>query len=107
MKTLIASLIIAVSLAAQTARDVTEFTIFKRSEPLNIVPEVGIVLKGTDVAKQRFKIDLIVEGHKIEMKDLNIKIPLTFYVGSNTEPHEFLVTKVAQDQIVGRLSSPK
>ena len=106
MKTLITGLLIALSLAGQPAKNVTEFTIFKRAEPLGIAPDVSVVLKGTDIKKQRFKIELIVDGHTIELKDLNIKIPVTFYVGTNTEAHEFVVTKVAQDQIAGRLSSP-
>jgi hypothetical protein len=59
------------------------------------------------VNKQRFKILLIVDGHTIEKKDLDIKIPIYFYSGTNTAPHELVITKVAQDQIVGRLVSPK
>jgi hypothetical protein len=107
MKKLSAILILAVSLCAQTAREITEFTIFKRSEPVKILPGVEIGLKATDAGKQRYTIDLIIDGHKIERKDLDIKIPLSFYVGTNTQPHELLVTKVAADQIVGRLASPK
>ena len=107
MKTAIAVLIVAVSLYAQSARDITEFTIFKRKEGVKILPEVEIVLKGTDVKKQRYKIDLIVEGHKIEKTDQDIKEPLYFYVGSNMQPHELVVMKVTDDQIVGRLAVPK
>jgi hypothetical protein len=107
MKTVIAVLLLAVSLGAQSAKEVTEFTIFKRSEPVKVLPGIEIALKGTDAVKQRCAIDLIIDGHKIERKDLDIKIPLYFYVGTNTQPHELLITKVAADQIVGRLSSPK
>jgi hypothetical protein len=107
MKTALALLILAVTLAAQTARDITEFTIFKRSEPVKVLPGVDIFLKATDVAKQRYAVDITIDGHKIEKKDLDIKVPFVFYVGTNTQPHELLVTKVAADQIVGRISSPK
>jgi hypothetical protein len=107
MKTALAIFFLAVTLVAQTARDITEFTIFKRSESIKVLPGVEIALKSTDITKQRYTIDLIVDGHKIERRDLDIKIPLYFYVGTNTQPHELLVTKVAADQIVGRLASPK
>jgi|WetSurMetagenome_2_1015567.scaffolds.fasta_scaffold456726_1 hypothetical protein len=106
MKTFLAILILTVSLAAQTARDVTEFTLFKRTEATQI-GQVGLTLRGTDVNKQRYSIDLLIEGHKIERKDLDIKIPLYFYVGTNAQPHELVVFKVAADQVVGRLASPK
>jgi hypothetical protein len=106
MKTALAVLILAASLAAQAARDVTEFTLFKRTESTTI-GQVGLTLKGTDAAKQRYAIELLIDGQKIEKKDLDIKIPLYFYVGANTQPHELVVTKVSQDEIVGRLASPK
>jgi hypothetical protein len=107
MKNLTAILIIAVSLAAQTAKDVTEFTIFKRSAPVKVLPGVEITLKGTDISKQRYAIELTIDGHKLEKKDLDIRVPFYFYVGANSQPHELLVLKVAADQIVGRLSIPK
>ncbi len=107
MKKLIAVFLLGMSLAAQTARETTEFTIFKRAEPLKILPGVEIGLKAADAAKQRFTIDLIVDGHKIEKKDQDIKIPIFFYVGTNTQSHEFVVTKVGADQIVGRIAGPK
>lgn len=96
---------LAIVLSAQTARDTIEFTLFKRSQPTQ-VGALGLTLKGTDVGKQRFSIELDVDGHKIERKDLDIKIPLYIYVGTNTQPHEIVVTKVESDQIVGRISGP-
>ncbi len=106
MKTLLAVLALAVSLAAQTARDITEFTLFKRNEP-TLIGQVGLTLKAADANKQRFSIELQIDGRKLERKDLDIQVPFYFYVGANTQPHELVITKVAQDQIVGRLASPK
>lgn len=82
-----------------------EFMLFKRDQPTQ-VGMIGLTLKGTNVGKQRFNLDLIVDGHKIERKDLDIKIPLYIYVGTNTQPHEIVVIKVEADQIVGRMSGP-
>jgi hypothetical protein len=106
MKILIATLFLALTLAAQTARDATEFTLFKRADPIK-VGDIGLILKSTDVNKQRYNVIIIVDDHRIERKDMDIKVPFYVYVGANTAPHELVVTKVAQDQIVGRLVSPK
>jgi hypothetical protein len=106
MKPLIASLALAITLAAQTARDVTEFTLFKRKDPIK-VGDVSLILKGTDVNKQRYNLVIIVDDHSIERKDLDIKVPFFVYVGANASPHELVVTKVSDNQIVGRLISPK
>lgn len=107
MRHFTAILILAASLAAQTAREVTEFTIFKRSEAVKILPGVEIALKTADAAKQRFAIDVTVDGHKIEKRDMDIRVPFYFVVGDNTQPHELVVLKVGVDQIVGRISAPK
>lgn len=106
MKTLIATLLLAVTLAGQTARDVTEFTLFKRKEPVQ-VGDISMVLKDVDINRQRYKVLIIVDGHTIEKKDMDIKVPFFFYGGKNDTLYELVVTKVAQDQITGRLISPK
>ena len=109
MKPILASLVLFASLtglAAQAARDLVEFTLFKRPEPTK-VGDVSLVLKGTDANKQRYNIELTFpDGHKIEKKDQDIRIPIFLYIGADTTPHELVVTKVLQDQIVGRLLSP-
>ncbi len=89
----------------QTSPDTTEFTLFKRKDPIQ-VGEVGLALRGTDKAHQRFQLDLTIDGQKLELKDMYTRIPLRFYVGTNTQAHELVVIRVADDQIVGRLVSP-
>ncbi|MEO8099554.1 MAG: hypothetical protein ABI811_17785 [Acidobacteriota bacterium] len=109
MKPILASLALLACLtgllAAQVARDLVEFTLFKRPEPTK-VGDISLVLKGTDTSKQRYNIEITVDGHKIEKKDQDIRIPIFLYIGADTLPHEIVVTKVTQDQIVGRLLSP-
>jgi hypothetical protein len=106
MRQLLALLAISLVLSAQAARGVSEFTLFKRPQATQ-VGEIGLILKGTDVKKQRFSVDLVVDGHTIEKRDLDIKIPLYIYVGTDAQPHELVVNKVGADQIEGRISSPK
>lgn len=104
--TFLAVLTMALSLAAQTARDITEFTLFKRTDPIK-VGDLNLILKDVDVNRQRFKIIVIVDDHPIEKKDMDIKVPFYVYVGNNTTPHELVITKVGQNQITGRVISPK
>jgi hypothetical protein len=107
MKTILAVFVLTLTLAAQSTRDVTEFTLFKQKEVSQVGP-VGLILKETDIAKQRFKLVLVIDGHETEHKDQNIQIPILFYTSATTErPYELVVTKVAKDQISGRLVSPK
>jgi hypothetical protein len=105
LRYVLAGWLLGAVLAAQPAADTVEFTLFKRAEPIQ-VGEVGLILRSTDVGKQRFALVLLIDGHRIERKDLDIKIPLYFYVGDRQEPHELVVMRVGQDQIVGRLRTP-
>lgn len=84
-------------------REYLEFTMFKRKEGTRLGP-IAVVVKNTDVKKQRYSVDLMVNDQKIEKKDRYINEPLQFYVGRAL--HELVVNKVAQDQLVGYLSSP-
>lgn len=98
--------LIAQSSLAQVKSDVTDFMLFKRKEPIK-VGDVSLVLRGTDKSHQRYNIDLIIDNQRIELKDQYAKIPIRFYVGAEAEAHEIVVMSVADDQITGRLVSPK
>ena len=106
MKTIFAVLLLVVTLAAQTARDITEFTLFKRADPIQ-VGDLGLILQKTDVNKQRYNVTIVVDNHRIERKDQDIQVPFYIYVGANLTPHELVVTKVGDNQIMGRVISPK
>ena len=107
MRTILAMLVLALALAAQSARDVTEFTLFKQKDAMKVGP-VELILKETDINKQRFKLILVIGGHQIEKKDQDIQIPIFFYTSDTAErPHELVITRVAKDQITGRVVSPK
>ena len=104
--TKIASLLaLSVCLFAQSKTDVTDFMLFKRKDPIK-VGDVSLVLRGTDKNHQRYNIDLFIDNQRIEFKDQYAKIPIRFYVGTEMEAHEIVVTSVSDDQIVGRIVVP-
>ena len=87
-------------------RDYTEFTLYKRKEPIKL-DDISILLKKTDVKANRYTLELLVDDRKIEKKDRDVNEPLQFYVGNNRQPHELVVNQVGKDQIVGYLATPK
>jgi hypothetical protein len=106
MRTIFAILAFALCLSAQNGRDVTEFTLFKQKEPMMVGP-IGLILKETDPNKQRFKVVLVINGRQIERRDQDALIPIFFYAAEgDQQPHELLITRVAKDQITGRVVSP-
>jgi hypothetical protein len=107
MPRLVVFLILSLTLAAQAARETVEVKLFKGNSSPAILDGVGILLKATNIQKQRYSIELTINGHVIERKDLDIRVPFYFYVGANTTAHELVILKVEDNQITGRLSSPK
>ncbi len=87
-------------------RDYTEFTLYKRKEPIKL-DDISILLKKTDVKANRYSLELLVDDRKIEKKDKDVNEPLQFYVGNNRQPYELVVNRVGKDQIVGYLATPK
>lgn len=94
------------ALKALGDRDYTEFTLFKSKEPVK-VGDISVLLKKTDVKNSRYSVELYVNDLKIEKKDRTVNEPLQFFVGSEKQPHELVVNRVAQDQIAGYLAAPK
>ncbi len=87
-------------------RDYTEFTLYKRKEPIKL-DGISILLKKTDVKAGRYTLELLVNDRKIEKKDRDVNEPLQFYVGNNRQPYELVVNQLGKDQITGYLATPK
>ena len=94
------------ALRALGDRDYVEFTLFKAKDPVR-VGDISLVLKNADVKNSRYSVDMYVNDVRIEKKDRTINEPLQFFVGSDKQPHELVVNRVAKDQIVGYIASPK
>ena len=87
-------------------RNYTEFTLYKRKEPVKLA-DVSILLKKADVKADRYTLEVQVDDRKIEKKDKTANEPVQFYVGRNRQPHELVVNMVGKDEIVGYLATPK
>jgi chromosome segregation ATPase len=87
-------------------RNYTEFTLYKRKEPIKLA-DVSILLKKADAKSNRYTLELQVDDRKIEKKDRQANEPLQFYLGGSRQPHELVVNQVGKDMIVGYLATPK
>jgi chromosome segregation ATPase len=87
-------------------RTYTEFTIFKRKEPVRL-GDITVLLKNVDPKSSRYTVELQVGDRKIEKKDRTVNEPLQFYTDRDRQPHELVVNQIGKDQIVGYLAIPK
>lgn len=88
-------------------RDYYEFTLSKVNKPQR-VGDIQVVVKRTDVKKNKFTIEIVADDKKVEKKDRGLNEPVQFYVVSKArQPYELVVNEVRKTQIVGYLSVPK
>jgi hypothetical protein len=86
-------------------RDYFEFALDKNQ--LQRVANVALVLKKTNVKRNRFNLILIADDKEIEKKDRTINEPIFFYVGGSKRAYELVVNKVESKQVRGYISTPK
>jgi len=87
-------------------RTYTEFTLYKRKEPIKLA-DITILLKNANVKANRYTLELQADDRKFEKKDKAANEPVQFYVGRNRQPHELVINQVGKDRIVGYLATPK
>src|SRR5580704_385384 len=87
-------------------RDYIEFTIDAKNKPQKVGTFV-VELRGTNPAKKRYNVSLVVDDAKIEKKNLPINEPIFFHQGSDRRPLELVVNSVAKDKVTGYISVPK
>jgi len=71
------------------------------------IGSIMLLLKKTDVKKNKYTIELIADDKKVEKKDKNINEPLQFYMSGNRLPSELVINEVRRDVVVGYLSTPR
>jgi chromosome segregation ATPase len=87
-------------------RDYFEFSIPKKNQ-ITKVEDIRVVLKKTDVKKNSYSVDILVDDNKLEKKDRSVNEPLQFLVGRNRLRYELVINWVQKDQAGGYLSIPK
>jgi hypothetical protein len=87
-------------------RDYIEFTIDTKNKPQKVGAFV-VELRGTNPAKKRFTVALIVDDSRIEKKNLPVDEPIFFHQGNDRRPLELVVNTVAKDKVTGYISVPK
>ncbi len=87
-------------------RDYIEFTVTGKNKPVK-VGDFMVTLKGTNLNKKQFTVDLLADDVHIGRKNLAINDPIFFHVTSTRQPLEFVVNQVKDNQITGYISVPK
>ncbi len=87
-------------------REYYNFELQKKGGVMKVF-EVALSLKGTDFKKQRYTLEVLAGGQRLEWKNQNINAPIYFYVEGVKKPYEVLVNRVDKNFVVGHLSVPK
>jgi chromosome segregation ATPase len=87
-------------------RNIYEFKISK-SAGLQKVGDIQVVLRKTDVKRNRYTIEVLADDKRVEKKDKGTNEPVQFYTLQAHQPYELVVNQVNKDQIVGYLATPK
>jgi len=87
-------------------RDYIEFTIDAKNKPQK-VGSFMVELKGTNPAKKRYNVSLIVDDARIDKKNLPVNEPIFFHQGTDRRPAELVVNTVSKDKVTGYISVPK
>ena len=87
-------------------REYYNFELQKKGAVMKVF-EVALSLKGTDFKKQRYTLEILADGQRIQKKNQYINEPIYFYVKDSKKPFEILVNRVDKSFVVGYLSVPK
>src|SRR5579859_2893658 len=87
-------------------RNYTEFNIAKTKAPQK-VGDIQLLLKKTDVKRNRFSVAVLADDRTVEKRDRTINEPVQFYVSKAHQPYEIVVNEVTKDHIAGYLAAPK
>lgn len=86
-------------------RNIYEFTLTKNSQQK--VGDLQVVLKKSDLKRNRFTLDVVADDKRVEKKDRTINEPVQFYVSKSRQPYELVINSVGKDKVVGYLATPK
>ncbi|HXO61843.1 MAG TPA: hypothetical protein VN850_08510 [Candidatus Acidoferrales bacterium] len=87
-------------------REYFEFTLTRKSGPQK-VGGIQVQLKGTNVKKNRYTVDVLADDKSFEKKDRSVNEPIFFYTGGSRAALELVINKVTKTGATGYLSLPK
>ena len=92
-------------LAAETRRTATQFEL-RRGMGAQPVGPVSLLLKDSDLKRQRYTVCVYISAQCIELKDRAVDEVVVFALSHDRTPLELIATKVTRDGIVGYLEIP-
>jgi hypothetical protein len=87
-------------------RNYVEFDI-RKSKEFQHIGDVLVLLRKTDVKRQKFDVIINADDNSILKKDRTANEPITFLVGHDRVRYELVVNYVDKDRIRGYISTPK
>jgi len=87
-------------------RNYFEFNLVKNARPQR-VGSISLLVKKTDIKRNRFTVDILADDKRIEKKDKTVNEPVQFYTSGARQPYELVVNQVGRDRLVGYLAAPK
>ena len=87
-------------------RNYIEFTLPRNGTPQK-VGDIQMVLKKTDIKRNRFTFDVMADDKRVEKRDKTVNEPVQFYLSSMRLPYEVVVNSVSKDSVKGYLAVPK
>jgi hypothetical protein len=87
-------------------RDYVEFTV-QRKAGAQKIGAVQIALKGTNVKKNQYTIDVLADDKNFEKKNRSVNEPIFFYTAGSRSALELVINKVTKTAASGYLSIPK
>ncbi len=94
------------ALQRQSSRSYVEFSV-KRSKRFQSVGPVSVQLRNADSKHGYYDVALIVDGHQLKKKHVNLYEPIWITTNQYSPPLELVVNGIGKNQISGYLSEPK
>ncbi len=87
-------------------RNYYEFTVPK-SKQFHRVGPLSLALRKTNVKRQTYEVELIVDDYKLKKKDVNLYEPVLIHLADRPQPLELVVNRIGKHEAQGYLSEPR
>ena len=87
-------------------RDYYEFTVTRKAGSQR-VGSIQVELKGTNIKKNQFTINVLADDKNFEKKNRSVNEPIFLYMNGGRQPLELVINKVSKTTATGYLSVPK